>query len=222
MKNERFLQVTCIRGRQPDQERRDLAAARPRHRTTPDTPGTVTTRTRLILSVLIKPARAAKVGMPPALLNPASKALISKSGPPHDHFNFNRNFRLHGPDKRPRFKALLSCVVHLLLHSRTSIATSIYQPSKLSQLNCLRLSQQRSTSQLVNDTYNSYLNNCNATSLDDDTVSRKFSILTLHLPYTRTHFYTSKVYIYLPDLRPDPILANFCLDRDCLLISCKS
>lgn len=116
------------------------------------------------------------------------------------------------------FKVLLSWVVHLLLHSRTSITTSIYQPSKLSQLNCLRLSQQRSASQLVNETYNSYLNN--ATLIDDDTVSRNFSILTTPTVHAHTLLHIQS--IYLPDLRPDPILAYFCLDRDCLLYSYKS
>ena len=47
----------------------------------------VITLTPVILSVRIKEEKATKVGMPPAPLNP-SKALISKSGPPHDHFNW--------------------------------------------------------------------------------------------------------------------------------------
>lgn len=84
---ERMFQVICIHGRTPAQVRPDPAAVRLRLQITLGTPRIVITRTPLILSVRIKEEKATKVGMPPALLNPVSKALISKSGPPHDHFN---------------------------------------------------------------------------------------------------------------------------------------
>lgn len=81
------LQVTCTPDKLLDLELLALVAVQPRLRTTVGTPVMVVTRIRVILSVLIKAEKATKVGMQPALLNPASKALISKSGPPHDHFN---------------------------------------------------------------------------------------------------------------------------------------
>lgn len=83
-----MFQVICIHGRTPAQVHLDPAAVRRRLQITLGTPRIVITRTPLILSVRIKEEKATKVGMPPALLNPVSKALISKSGPPHDHFNW--------------------------------------------------------------------------------------------------------------------------------------
>lgn len=83
-----MLQVTCIRGKTPVQVRQDPAAVRPRLQIILGTLRTVIMLILLILSVRIREAKTVKVGMPPALLNPASKALISKSGPPHDHFNW--------------------------------------------------------------------------------------------------------------------------------------
>lgn len=82
-----MLQVTCIRGKIPVQVRQDPAAVRPRLQIILGTLRTVIMPILLILNVLIKEEKIVKVGMPPALPNPASKALISKSGPPHDHFN---------------------------------------------------------------------------------------------------------------------------------------
>lgn len=82
-----MFQVTCIRDKTPAQVRLGPAVARLRHRTTLAILHTVITLTPLILSVRIKEEKATKVGMLPAPLNLANKALISKSGPPHDHFN---------------------------------------------------------------------------------------------------------------------------------------
>lgn len=82
-----MLQVTCIRGKIPVQVHQDPAAVRLRLQIILGTLRTAIMLILLILSVRIKEEKIVKVGMPPALLNPASKALISKSGPPHDHFN---------------------------------------------------------------------------------------------------------------------------------------
>ncbi|TGZ56504.1 Uncharacterized protein DBV15_07142, partial [Temnothorax longispinosus] len=79
--------VTCIRGKIPVQVRQDPAVVRPRLQITLGTLHTVITLILLNLSVRIKEEKIVKVGMPPVLLNPASKALISKSGLPHDYFN---------------------------------------------------------------------------------------------------------------------------------------
>lgn len=83
-----MFQVICTRGRTPAQVRPGPAAVPLRLRITLGTPRIVITPTPPILSVRIKEEKATKVGMPPAHLNPVSKALISKSGPPHDHFNW--------------------------------------------------------------------------------------------------------------------------------------
>lgn len=83
-----MFQVTCIHGKTPAQVHPDPVAVRPRLQIILGIPRTVIMLTPLTLSVRIREEKATKVGMPPALLNPASKALISKSGPPHDHFNW--------------------------------------------------------------------------------------------------------------------------------------
>ena len=83
-----MLQVTCIRGKIPVQVRQDLAAVQPRLQIILDILHTVITLILLILSVRIKEEKIVKVGTLQALLNPASKASILKSGPPHDHFNW--------------------------------------------------------------------------------------------------------------------------------------
>lgn len=82
-----MFQVTCIHDRQPPQVHLGPVAVQLKLRITLGTPHMVITLTPVILSVRIKEEKATKVGMPPAPLNP-SKALISKSGPPHDHFNW--------------------------------------------------------------------------------------------------------------------------------------
>jgi len=82
-----MLQVTCIRGKIPVQVRQDPAAVQPRLQITLGTLHTVIMLTLRTHNVRIREEKIVKVGMPPALLNPASKASILKSGPPHDHFN---------------------------------------------------------------------------------------------------------------------------------------
>lgn len=81
-----MLQVTCIRDKPPAQVHLGPVAVQLRLQIILATPHMVITLTPVILSVHIREEKATKVGMPPALLNP-SKALISKSGKPHDHFN---------------------------------------------------------------------------------------------------------------------------------------
>lgn len=83
-----MFQVTCIRDRPPVQVHLGPVAVQLKLRIILGTLHMVITLTPVILSVRIKEEKATKVGMPPALLNP-SKALISKSGPPHDHFNWS-------------------------------------------------------------------------------------------------------------------------------------
>lgn len=83
----RMFQVTCTRDRTLAQVHPGPAAVRPRLQITLGIPHTVIMPTPLILNVRIRVEKAIKVGMPPAPLNLANKALISKSGPPHDHFN---------------------------------------------------------------------------------------------------------------------------------------
>lgn len=82
-----MFQVTCIRGKQRARVRLVRVAARQRLRTTVIQVTLEVTRTPRIHNVRTRVGKATKVGMPPAPLNLASKALISKSGPPHDHFN---------------------------------------------------------------------------------------------------------------------------------------
>lgn len=83
-----MFQVTCIRDKTLAQAHPGPAAVRLKLQITLGIPHTVIMPTPLILSVRIRAEKAIKVGMPPAPLNLASKALISKSGPPHDHFNW--------------------------------------------------------------------------------------------------------------------------------------
>ena len=82
-----MFQVTCIHDRPPAQVHLGPVAVQLKLRIILGTLHMVITLTPVILSVRIKEEKATKVGMPPAPLNP-SKALISKSGPPHDHFNW--------------------------------------------------------------------------------------------------------------------------------------
>jgi len=84
-----MFQVICTHGKIRAQVRLDPAVVRQKLRIILGILRIVITRTLLILNVRIREEKATKVGMPPALLNPASKALISKSGPPHDHFNWS-------------------------------------------------------------------------------------------------------------------------------------
>lgn len=83
-----MFQVTCTHDRTLVRAHLGQAAVRLRLLITLGTLRTAIMLTLLILSVPIKEEKATKVGMPPAPLNLASKALISKSGPPHDHFNW--------------------------------------------------------------------------------------------------------------------------------------
>lgn len=83
-----WFQVICIHDKRRALVRQDQAAVQQRH---PITVATLVTLVvlpiQIIHSVPIRVAIATKVGMLQAPQNLANKALITKSGPPHDHFN---------------------------------------------------------------------------------------------------------------------------------------